>query len=87
MKAYSKPRLVALSLNANDLLCGCKIDVAPGTDGDVDPEINKMLGNLYPGETNFFTDKYSCGTNVSMPDIEAYCKFGPFPSDTMIFSS
>ena len=88
MKAYSKPRLVALSLNANDLLCGCKFDVIPGGDGNVDPAIQRLYESLGINKNNNpFSGNHPCDTNIDTSFIETYCKFGPFPSDTMIFSS
>ena len=42
MKTYEKPRLVALSLTSNDMLCGtCNTDV-------MDEEFDDLIGELFP---------------------------------------
>lgn len=88
MKAYSKPQLVALSLNANDLLCGCKIDVIPGGDGNVDPAIERLYELMgIDISNNHFSANHGCSQEITSDVIDIYCKFGPIPSDTMVFSS
>ena len=88
MKAYSKPELVALSLNANDLLCGCRFDVSLGGDQDIDPEIARLYSLMgITTAQNPFNANHGCERIIGDDFIETYCKFGPIPSDTMIFSS
>lgn len=75
MKTYEKPRLMAISLSANDLLCGCVFD-AMGP--DVDPviaEIYALLeGIVDPSNPNNFAEGDGC---KSIVPISGYCKMTP----------
>ena len=64
MKAYEKPKLIALSLSGNNMLCdSCDIDIV----GDnADPDFKNIYGD-FPGT---FDDAASCEMQVI-----GYCKF------------
>lgn len=82
MKTYEKPKLIALSLAANDMLCsGCGedplrdktdivqmiIDLNSGVDKDGNGVIDSSEGNA------LFTDSNDgCTSSV---EIEGYCKY------------
>ena len=64
MKTYEKPRLVALSLTSNDMLCGtCGID-------GVSEEFDKILENLGLAKENLFDPEISC--TVDVEDFEKF---------------
>lgn len=77
MKPYEKPRLVALSLSGNDMLCdGCAIDVV----GDnADKVFMETLGDFL-NIGNAFGNEVQCELQ-----IEGYCKYTS--TSNMIFNS
>lgn len=80
MKTYEKPRLVALSLASDDMLCGtCEVDVMEETN----TELNDLIGEFFPGvEGELFSDSIStCSIFVEEND-----KF-PHGDETVFFVS
>lgn len=70
MKKYEKPRLMALSLSGNDMLCAtCDIDII-GDNGRKD--IIEMLEEFFGSIENLFATGESCEVQI---DFEGYCKF------------
>lgn len=69
MKTYEKPRLNALSLSGNDMLCNsCDIDII----GDnADTNIKAML-EIFGDPSQVLGSGEDCAIKVS---IEGYCKF------------
>lgn len=67
-KTYEKPRLVALSLSGNDLLCAaCPIDaVGP----NMDPFLSQIIGDF--NIENVFGAGTDCPNGLQ---VEGYCKF------------
>lgn len=65
MKTYEKPRLVALSLTSNDMLCGsCNTDV-------MDEEFDDLIGKLFPDvEGEVFSSSSSC--EIPVEDIDKF---------------
>lgn len=77
MKTYEKPRLTALSLSGNDLLCtGCQVDAE---EPNMDPDLKAVVDDWKLLGKNPFTDDMGC----EVP-IEGYCKF---TSSEIVFSS
>lgn len=79
MKPYEKPRLVALSLSGNDMLCAsCAIDVV----GDnMNPTYKEIIDDLFGGVSPNFGTGEEC-TDIT---IDGYCKFGP--TGELVFNS
>ena len=87
MKEYKKPAMMALSLSANDMLCG---DCNVKTRFTEDPFILKLAaewgkgGNipdiLDPGDNVFGTGETGCSI-----ELDTYCKYGP--TGQIIFTS
>ena len=74
MKTYEKPRLVALSLTSNDMLCGtCGID-------GVSEEFDKILEDLGYTKENLF-DSASC-----VVDVEKFEKFDHSGTPVLVVS-
>lgn len=71
MKPYEKPRLVALSLSGNDMLCGgCAIDIV----GDnADPDFTSTWGDFINSGTAFGSTETECAS--ADWKIDSYCKF------------
>lgn len=70
MKAYEKPRLVALSISSNDMLCeSCAIDIH-GSNANPDYLQTIALMEEMGISTDFLFDVGSCEYPVS-----GYCKF------------
>lgn len=70
MKKYEKPRLMALSLSGNDMLCAtCDIDII-GDNGRKD--IIEMLEEIFGPIENLFATGEDCKQQI---DVEGYCKF------------
>lgn len=68
MKTYEKPRLVALAVSSNDLLCqSCAIDAIGN---NMDPVLRRYL-DLY-GVT--LEQLFGSGETCTIP-VEGYCKF------------
>lgn len=67
MKAYEKPRLVALSLSGNDMLC-LNCEVNPKDNAALNDMINTFFGGILEGV--FGTTESACSNQVS-----GYCKF------------
>lgn len=69
MKTYEKPRLVALAVSSNDLLCqSCAVDVI----GDNrDPVFDKYL-ELIGGSIE---QLFGSGETSCVIPVEGYCKF------------
>lgn len=83
MKVYTKPKMLTLSISANDALCSCNYT----TRGTSDPfllELAKQYGGsdnlLDPNDPVFGESSEGCSVIV-----DAYCKFGP--NDQIIFTS
>lgn len=77
MKVYSKPKMLTLSISANDALCaGCTAQTR------FNPTLNSLLiaafgdkdndGLFEPGDSNAFAAVEQCEYDWSM---EGYCKF------------
>lgn len=77
MKVYSKPKMLTLSLSANDALCaGCTAQTR------FDATLNSLLitafgdgdkdGVFEPGDSNAFAQVEACEAKYSW---EGYCKF------------
>lgn len=96
MKQYQKPRLVALSLSANDMLCGgCTAQTR------FDSGLSSIFENAFPGSVNadgFFTKEEAdeiglfassadtCSTEAG--NMFQYCKFSAADNGYMtIFTS
>ena len=84
MKTYVKPKLMALSLNGNERLCGFCTDnggtlVPSLTDEEkfaLDLAIGNGDGELTPGETrNVFVSVEDTCSPDRLIDIGSYCKF------------
>ena len=71
MKTYEKPKLIALSLSGNNVLCNtCAVDIIAPTK---DQGLVDMLEDFYgPIETLFATGDTDCVTKI---DYNGYCKF------------
>lgn len=71
MKTYEKPKLMVLSVSANDALCST---CAVGTRNNGDWNIFDENGNgvFEPGELGLFAEGENCTTNTG---VEGYCKF------------
>lgn len=80
MKTYEKPRLNALSLSGNSLLCSCAIDAV---EPNMNPDLKQFLEDFnLLGKSNLFVeDMKDCELLVS-----GYCKNTP-DSQHMIFNS
>lgn len=77
MKIYEKPKLIALSISGNSLLCSCDIDVVGGN-SPIDPDIEELI--RLSGGVAFTADSSEC-TVV----IEGYCK--NTPTGLIVFNS
>lgn len=77
MKKYEKPRLMALSLSGNDMLCG---GCTPGSLSDLDSDMLKFIKEQWDG---LFTSGESCPIQ-GFPELEGYCKF---TLDNKLFAS
>ena len=85
MKTYEKPRLNALSLSGNSLLCSCAIDAV---EPNMDPALKTIIQAGWPQITDtsklFATaDGNACDTPI---DIVGYCKMSPTETN-MVFNS
>lgn len=71
MKTYTKPRLVALSLSANDMLCGtCSPVFAEGW-------MNGVMGDVME-DFELFSSIESCTIDYAdFGGLEGYCKTTP----------
>ena len=81
MKVYEKPKLIAMSLSGNNMLCNtCDIDVI----GDnANTEFLEIVGDFFNSST--FAEYEDCATKV---DIKGYCKFtGGNNNDLVIINS
>lgn len=77
MKKYEKPRLMALSLSGNDMLCtGCTPGSLDGINGDLLKDIRNDWDIL-------FNTAEHCVMLVD-PDLDTYCKF---TLDSILFAS
>lgn len=66
MKTYEKPRLVALSLTSNDMLCGtCNTDV-------MDEEFDDLIGELFPGVEGEVFSSSSSSCEIHVEDIDKF---------------
>ncbi len=72
MKTYEKPKLIALSICGNEMLCSCAVDA------DNDPVLQQILQDLVPELNPFGTDG---GCDIEIKD---YCKF---TGANLVFSS
>lgn len=73
MKTYEKPKLIALSLSGNNMLCNtCAVDIiAPFPDNN--KGLVDTLEDFYgPINSLFAAYEESCAVK---PDITGYCKF------------
>lgn len=72
MKTYEKPKLIALSLSGNNMLCNtCAVDIiAPYPDEN--QGLVEMLETFYGPVQSLFAAYESCTVK---PDITGYCKF------------
>ena len=67
LKPYEKPRLIALTLSGNDMLCGnCNPDYVANKDL-IEDILNDFGMSLTFGST-------SGGCEMNVPGLEAYCK-------------
>ena len=85
MKTYTKPKMVALSLAGNSLLCACEFDVS---EPNMSEEIRRWLGNLgwlNSDKTGAQTGVFTEDMNSCMRQLPGYCKMGP--SGEIIFNS
>ena len=80
MKKYQKPAMLALSLSANDNLCGtCSYSTRENKDSlyvvGLIPEVDWVDGNndgvIGPGESNLFANQL----DTCVIDYGEYCKF------------
>lgn len=90
MKVYSKPKMLTLSISANDALCaGCTVRTR------FDPTLNSLLigafgdgdkdGLFEPGDSKAFALVEAC---TEQYDYEGYCKFTAAESGmTQLFTS
>lgn len=70
MKTYEKPKLIALSLSGNNMLCNtCAVDIIAPTE---DQGLVDMLEIYGPIDTLFATAEADCATKI---EISGYCKF------------
>lgn len=77
MKTYEKPKLIALSISGNSLLCSCDID-AVGGNSPITPEIEELI--KISGGVAFTVDSNEC-TVI----IEGVCK--NTPTGFIVFNS
>ena len=84
MKTYEKPRLIALSISGNNMLCStCPTDVI-GSNGD--QGIQRIFRDLYGISElteQHFASGESCSESIPV-SIEKYCKFTAADSETAI---
>lgn len=86
MKEYKKPAMMALSLSANDMLCG---DCNVKTRFTDDPFIKKWTedfgaGGNVPGVLDPGDNVFGAGEDCSI-ELDTYCKYGP--TGQIIFTS
>ena len=76
MTEYKKPAMMALSLSANDSLCGCDIKTRGSTDYFINLLTEKFGGDdgLLDPSDNVFTTEESCANSFDGV-IDGYCKF------------
>lgn len=79
MKEYKKPAMMALSISANDLLCGCDVKTRDTNDPFIQ-NLNKLWGAggnddgiLDPDDKVFGSIEEQCDEDRI---LEGYCKFG-----------
>lgn len=84
MKVYQKPKMLTLSLSANDMLCsGCTI----GTRNTNDPFL-QYLTQLYGGDDGLLDPNdpvFGASAEGCSVIVDLYCKFGP--NDQIVFTS
>ena len=84
MKTYEKPRLNALSLSGNSLLCSCAIDaVEPNMNDSLKKALSLIPGIDLSNTANLFTAADACKQPI---DIDGYCKMSPTETN-MVFNS
>lgn len=77
MKTYEKPKLIALSICGNEMLCSCAIDAT--NNGVIDPDLWKTWQDMIKLGLNPFGTEESC----EIP-VKDYCKF---TGANLVFSS
>lgn len=77
MKTYEKPKLIALSICGNEMLCSCAIDAT--NNGVIDPDLWNTWQNMISLGMNPFGTDEACDTPVV-----GYCKF---TAENVVFSS
>lgn len=74
MKTYEKPKLIALSLSGNNMLCSsCQFDVIGDNADPLAATIKDMANVTTITEQNFASDE-PCQVKLDI-DITSYCKF------------
>ena len=75
MKTYEKPKLIALSLSGNNMLCNtCQFDVIGDNADPLADTIKDMAEVATITELNFARGETSCAVELDI-DITSYCKF------------
>ena len=70
MKVYEKPKLIAMSLSKNNVLCNsCDIDIK---DANMDPNYKDMIWN---GLFSFASTEDQCVEAGNDIETDVYCKF------------
>ena len=71
MKTYEKPKLIALSLSGNNMLCNtCAVDIIAPTE---DQALVDILEDFHgPIDKLFATAEADCAKHI---EYEGYCKF------------
>ncbi len=64
MKTYEKPRLVALSLTSNDMLCG-----TCNTDAVGNKEFDDLISEMFPGKEDLL---FSSSCEIPVEDIDKF---------------
>ena len=83
-KTYEKPRLTALSLSGNDMLCAaCPIDVIGS---NAQTEIVQMIRDFTGMDvtSSSFASTEACIDGLA---IEGYCKFTSAGAESIVFNS